>query len=195
MLQHQTQSRLEYVLDCPAWSTLALPLPAATSFWTMIAASRRTASPRPRLVSSASGPGARGPRLAGVVGAAPGALLPQHVEPHARGRAAVVAQDPYLHPQSSVRLFLQLQQQVLACQTTAVENDAVGRRTRFRERARRSASYHLLLVDVRHWRRGNLLIELPPRGGHVAGGPRANRAREAASDQTRLSEIMATERE
>jgi len=38
------------------------------------------------------------PRLPGVVGAAPGALLPQHVEPHARRRAAVVAQDPHLHP-------------------------------------------------------------------------------------------------
>lgn len=102
----------------------------------MITTSRWTASPiLPgvcNLASSASHPGARGPRLPGVVGAAPGALLPQHVEPHARGRAAVVAQDPY----------------------------------------------HLLLVDVRHWRRRNLLIELPPRGGHVAGGPRAHRARE-----------------
>ena len=46
------------------------------------------------------------PRLPGVVGAAPGALLPQHVEPHARRRAAVVAQDPHLqYIQSSQTAF------------------------------------------------------------------------------------------
>lgn len=75
--------------------------------------------------------GRAGSRLPGVVGAAPGALLPQHVEPYARGRAAVVAQDPY----------------------------------------------HLFQVDVRHRRRRNLLIELPPCGRHVAGRPRTHWAR------------------
>lgn len=93
------------------------------------------------------------------------------MEPHARGRAAVVAQDPYLHPQRS--FVVQLRQSA----------DRFLRRTRFRERSVRN-SYHLLQIDVRHWRRRNLLIELPPCGGHVAGGPRAHRAREAAKDQT-----------
>jgi hypothetical protein len=39
--------------------------------------------------------------------------------------------------------------------------------------------YHLGQVDLRHWCRRDLLVELPPRVGHVAGGPRAHRAREA----------------
>lgn len=82
--------------------------------------------------SGARGERRAGPRLPGVVGAAPGALLPQHVEPHARRRAAVVAQDPH----------------------------------------------HLRQVDLRHRRRRDLLVELPPRVRHVASGPRAHRARE-----------------
>lgn len=178
-------------LDYPAWSHASLS--AATSCW-MITTSRWTASPiLPgvcNLASSASDPGARGPRLPGVVGAAPGALLPQHVEPHARGRAAVVAQDPYLRPQRS--FVVQLRQSapghVQARQTTMHYKRPWKTMLRDGEYSEsgRSASYHLLLVDVRHWRRRNLLIELPPRGGHVAGGPRAHRAREAAKDQTRL---------
>jgi hypothetical protein len=47
--------------------------------------------------------------------------------------------------------------------------DVTGRRT-----SGRSASYHVLLVDVRHRRGRDLLVELPPCGRHVAGGPRAH---------------------
>lgn len=37
--------------------------------------------------------------------------------------------------------------------------------------------YHLLLVELWHWRGDNLLIELLPHVGHVAGGTRAYRTR------------------
>lgn len=37
-------------------------------------------------------------------------------------------------------------------------------------------AYHLLLVELRHRRGGDLLVELLPRVGHVAGGARADRA-------------------
>lgn len=69
------------------------------------------------------------PRLPGVVGGTPRALLCQDVEANARHRPAVVAQDPY----------------------------------------------HLLLVELWHRCGGDLLIELLPHCGHVAGGTRAYR--------------------
>jgi len=48
----------------------------------------------------------------------------------------------------------------------------------FQRESIQSAAYHLRQVDLRHRCCRDLLVELPPRVSHVAGGPRAHRARE-----------------
>lgn len=79
---------------------------------------------------------------------------------------------PALTPQRS--FAVQLQQSAPRTGSELVKQRAMAVERCNGTTNERSASYHVLLVDVRHRRGRDLLVELPPCGRHVAGGPRAH---------------------